>query len=99
MEKNMKNGTAETLKVVAYSIWILGGIGALTTMSQLTEIFEYTVFDFIPGTLFVTLAFNAFISGLTFFALSVIIELINDLKMRDVSLVKTNQEDEILTKF
>jgi len=95
----MKNGTAKTLKIVAFIIWIFGGIGALSTMSQLTKIFEYTVFDFIPATLFATLAFNTFISGLTFYALSVIIELISDLKIRDVNLVKTNQEDEILTKF
>ena len=76
----MKNKTASILNVVAYTIWILGGLGSMIIGSSIAETFRGTIFEeigkSISMSMFLSTAFSVFTTGLLFYALAVIINLI-----------------------
>lgn len=76
----MENKTARLLRIVAFFIWIVGGIGSLIASSSVSSSFTGTVFESLGKnlslTIFITSAFSVFTSGLIFFGLAEIIKLI-----------------------
>ena len=83
----MKNITKSALTIVAYAIWILGGIGALIVGSSISETFNGTIFEDIGRAMstvvFISTAFSVFSSGLVFYALATIINILETNRQKD----------------
>lgn len=94
----MKNKTASTLNTVAYTIWILGGIGVIMVSSDIGNFLRDSVFWESAGSIslgvFLGMGFNVFSTGLVFFGLARIIELIEERLPKDIALNKINNSDE-----
>lgn len=73
----MKNTTSQTLFFIAWTIWILGAIGSFIVYGNINDIFKETYFESIPFAVLIVSLFNAFCTGMIFFALSTIINLVN----------------------
>lgn len=100
----MKNTTSKTLFFIAWIIWGLGGLGSIIVYGSINEIFQETYFESIPGAVFFVSIFNVFCTGMIFFGLSTIIDLVNSREhiIQDTSLVKkdtligTSTSDDVL---
>lgn len=76
----MENKTARLLSIVAFVIWIVGGIGSIICSSSVSSAFTGTLFEDLGRNLslviFISSAFSVFTSGLIFFGLAEVIKLI-----------------------
>ena len=73
----MKNTTSKTLITIAWIIWILGGLGSFIVYGNINDIFQGSYFESIPVAILSVSLFNVFCTGMIFFGLSTIINLIN----------------------
>lgn len=92
------NKTASFLKIVGIIIWVIGGIGSFVAYGSVSDLGYY--FEGIATNVLLVALFNSFTSGLTFYALGNITEILYDLKKINTTGKKeVNKEDEVLTKF
>ena len=94
----MKNKTASILNTVAYTIWILGGIGVIMVSSDIGNFFRDFGYEELAGSIslgvFIGMGFNVFSTGLVFFGLARIIELIEERLPKDIALNKINNSSD-----
>lgn len=78
--ESMENKTAKLLSGVAYFIWIVGGIGSLIASLSISSAFKYTLFESLGNSVslmvFLTSAFSVFSTGLLFYGLSAVLNLL-----------------------
>lgn len=100
----MKNKTANALSIISWTIWVLGSIGSLIVFSNINKVFEFTAFSSVSTSILIVSLFNTFCTGMTFYGLATIIEmidskssaLIQDSPKKKENLVGASESDDVL---
>lgn len=100
----MRNKTANILNIIAWLIWILGTLGGFIVYNNLNDMFAESMFSTISVSILVVTLFNTFCTGMTFYGLATIIEMIDTKSIttsqvspiKQENLVGTSTSDDVL---